>query len=161
MARLIALIAVLFALPAYAGLQSWSVLYLNDQGEPVAYGKHTTAEMWSESQAGWQISIGCSGGSLSIHVKAPEGTKADFAGPAFEPSVRIGKPGTDLFLGPTGEMTFDGTRYNGPLPRVVLDAMLTDARDKQMTFTDFNTRTAVLLKLQRVERPINELPCAK
>lgn len=161
MIRLIALITFLAVVPANAGLQSWSVLYLNDNGQAVAYGKHTTAEVWSESQNGWQISIGCKGDDLSLHVKAPDGEKADFAGPEFEPSVRVGKPGTDLFLGPTGEMVFDGARYNGPLPRVVLDAMLEDYGDKQLTFTDFNSRTTVLLKIQRIARPVGELPCAR
>lgn len=160
LAALLAATAALGAtLPAGAGLRAWSVVYLDGKGKPVTYGKHKSAEIWSEDTRGWQVGIGCEGGGLSMHVTAPKGEQADFAGPEIEPLVRIGRPGTDMFAGPIEKMHFDGTRYNGPMPREILDAILYDADNKQLTFTVLKTHTNVRLPLQRMERVVNELHC--
>lgn len=143
-----------------AALQKWSVVYLDSNGAETTPNRAATAEAWASDQRGFTLGVGCaSGGGNSITLSAPEGEKPDFAGPAIEPSFRISKPGTDLFLGPIGEMTFDGSRYVGKLPEPAVAPMRTKIKDGLVTFTEFGTRTIISLKTQRLEFAISEVTC--
>ncbi|MEO1491138.1 MAG: hypothetical protein AAFV19_03170 [Pseudomonadota bacterium] len=163
MPRLLMLLTALFLLSApqaEAGLMRWSVLYLDANGNAVNYGKHSNAEAWIENQQGFQFAIGCEGGDYRIYWTAPKDEKANWAGDYFEPSVRVHKPGTDLFLGPTGKMTFDGKRYVGPMHTQVMDALLTEGEsDLTVAIVEFITKKTTIFPVQRVERIMNELPC--
>lgn len=146
--------------PADAGLQRWSLVYLDTSGAPTTQSKAAKVETYARTQKGHTVSIGCSdagGHMLALH--APEGTQKDYAGPEIEPSVRISRPGTDYFLGPTGKMTFDGERYVGPLPEAAVAPLRERIRDGLLTVAEYVTRFTVVLKTDGLERTLAELDC--
>ena len=146
--------------PAHAELQRWSVLYLDANGNPTSYGSAKSAEAYATNQKGYVLSIGCAaGGGYSIAAEAPDGEKADFGGPEVEPSFRISKPGTDLFLGPIGKMTFDGKRYTGQLPDEAIAPLRERIKDGLVTWTEFTSRTTIAVRSQRADGAIGELNC--
>ena len=146
--------------PAHAELQRWSVLYLDANGNPTTYAGRKSAEAYATNQAGYVLSIGCApGGGHSIAAQAPEGEKADFGGPEVEPSFRVSKPGTDLFLGPIGKMTFDGERYTGLLPDEAVAPLRERIKDGLVTWTEFTSRTTIAVRSQRADGALGELNC--
>ncbi len=151
---------LLMSASADAGLQRWSVVYLDSAGQPTAYGSAASAEAYVIDERGFSVGIGCApDGGHSFVISAPEGGPADFAGPEMAPSLRIGMPGNDAFSGPTGDMVFDGTRYVGRIATPALDALRASTRDGRLMISEFTTRTILKLKLQSFERAINEVRC--
>lgn len=144
-------------LPANAGLQRWSVVKVDASGRPASAG---ATETYASNQRGFTVSLGCmQGGGHKISLHAPDDLAKDFAGPEIEPSLRVAKPGTDLFKGPIGKMTFNGERYEGALPAAVMDALQQQHRDGQLTVTEFLTRTIITVKLADLDRTLPELGC--
>ena len=155
-----ALMSAAFAGQANADLQRWSVLYLDANGNPTSYASRKSAEAYATNQAGYVLSIGCAAeGGHSIAAQAPEGEKADFGGPVIEPSFRVSKPGTDLFLGPIGKMTFDGQRYTGRLSDEAIAPLRERIKDGLVTLTEFTSRTTIAVRSQRADGAIGELNC--
>ncbi|MEM1298518.1 MAG: hypothetical protein AAGH68_04495 [Pseudomonadota bacterium] len=148
------------ALPAAAGLQKWSLIHMDDNRQPSSVAKATLVETSAWTQRGFTVSIGCySGGGHMIALQAPDDLAKDFAGPEIQPSLRLSKPGTDFFRGPVGKLSFDGTRYTGPLPEPIVGPMKDKIRDGLLAITEPLTRTIISLKTAGVERALAEMNC--
>lgn len=155
-----AVLSAVLSTPAEAGLQRWSIVYLDKAGQPTTAANAASIETYARTQKGNTVSIGCAvGGGYMLALHAPEGTQKDYAGEEIEPSVRISKPGTDLFLGPTGKMVFDGERYVGPLPEAVVASLRERIRDGLLTVAEYVTRSTVALKTAGLERTLAEINC--
>ena len=155
-----ALLTALVSQPASADLQRWSVLYLDGAGNPTSISKAKSAEIWAQDQRGYVLSIGCaSDGGYSLFAQAPDGAKGDYGGPEIAPSFRVSKPGTDLFLGPVGKMTFNGTRYEGRLPAEAVAPLREEIKNGLVHLAEFNSRITIIVRSQRAEGALTELPC--
>ncbi len=153
-------LTVLAAAPALAGLQRWEVTYLDKAGNPVGYGHGGSPEAFAHDARGYIVSIVCApGGGHAITLTAPQGMAPDFAGPTIHPGLRIARPGTDLFSGPVGPMTFDGRRYVGPVSEAVLVPLRDKIHDGTLMLTELATHTTVKLELEQMRRSLAEVVC--
>lgn len=150
----------LTAAPAHADLQKWSTLYLDAAGNPTSIGKAASTETNIRDQKGFVISIGCqAGGGHFLAIQAPAGEPADIYGPEIEPALRISTPGTDLFRGPIGKMTFDGTRYVGAMAEPIIAPLKEKIRNGKLLISEYLSRSQLALKTERLERTLAELDC--
>lgn len=145
---------------ATAELQKWSLVKVDAIDEQATAARSGAMEARASDQRGFTVAIAChaDGGHL-VAVMAPDGMSSDFAGPVIEPSLRVSKPGTDLFLGPIGKLQHDGTRYVGKLPEPAAAPLLTKIKDGLFAITEFGTRTTVSLKTQSLEFALQQLSC--
>ena len=158
----VALATALVWLPghAIAGLQKWSLVHVDANGAETTAAKSNAMEARASDQRGFTVAVACHpGGKHSIAVSAPDGMSSDFAGPIIEPSLRISKPGTDLFLGPIGQLKHDGRRYTGKLPEPAAASLLSKIKDGLFAVTEFGTRTTISLKTQSLEFTLQQLGC--
>ncbi len=156
----VSLVAV-WAGDANAGLQRWSVLYLDGNGNPTTFAKAKSAEAYAFDSRGYSIAIGCSpDGGYSLMVTAPKEKPPKFAKiDEVEPSIRVGQPGTDYFMGPVGAMHFDGKRYVGRIPASAVEPLQSKIRNGLFAFWELNSHTTIKLKTLGIERALREVDC--
>lgn len=141
---------------AEAGLNRWSLGFLDRNGKATTYDRAAYKEVWMEEAGGWQFSLTCTANGPMIAVAAGRGQKADFAGPFIEPGIRVTVPGRDLWAGVAGRLTFDGKAYVGAAPPQIVDAMLKGTR---VHVIEYLTHTEIKWPLQGSERYFAELSC--
>ena len=153
-------LTLLAAAPALAGLQRWEVTWLDKAGDPVGYGHGGSPEAFAHDARGYIVSIGCApGGGHVLALTAPQGVAPNFAGPSIHPGLRIARPGTDLFSGAVGPMSFDGRRYVGPVEEAVLAPLREKIHDGSLMLTELATHTTVKLELEQIKRALGEVVC--
>ena len=147
------LLSMALTTTAEAGIQRWDLV-------PAPNATKGQSEAIASNQLGFSILIGCAeSGGYNISLMPPNDKPGAFAGEAIDPALRISKPGTDLFRGPIGTMTFDGSRYTGHFPDSAAEPLRERLRDGLLTLTEFSTRTIVSLKTAGLDRALAELSC--